>query len=140
MKIILWILFLLLSSNAWCQEWMLDRTKESIINEYKEECQFITINDSSVEFKCGTSSYMHYYKFIDNKCKAMVIQCNEDIKNFFIAKYLEEGYNVEVIKKTQNAGNETWFIFKNKYYHIEILDAKNGDLYMITTSYLGYLK
>jgi hypothetical protein len=96
------VVIMLTSGNVLSQD-LLGKNKAQIIDYYKARRDLIikSINDTIIEYSFITSDNILQFSFRNDSCTLHMFSCNEASKNYFIAKYVEEGYSVEVEKKPE---------------------------------------
>lgn len=149
MRFILAALLFLASYSSYSQVWALGDTQEDIINEYKSSNYYIDkIDEATITFRHNKNKKAISFIFEKGLCVSTFWECTEEVKNYFVSKYVREEYNVRVKKVTENGSDIVWIIFQNDFYEIQILDGymdtskpnPDFDLFIIVTSRLGHLK
>ena len=137
MKSIIVLLFLLSSYSSHSQSYFLGRTKESILNEFRQ-CKLDSISLNDIYLKCGNDNLAFGFK--NGLCSNSIITCDEEAKNALVANLLENGYAVKVT----NEEHASFYEFDNGIYFIQVISGKvnnpEWDLFIVMTIYKKDLK
>lgn len=138
MKKLLPVLLILFHFSSFGQD-LLGKTQKEILNNFnnRQDVEIKAINDTIIKFQ-----YLYYgstygkgymiFLFSNGFCSREVMTCRSETKNYFIAKYVEDGYVVKSTKKETH----TYIEFANTKYYIQIEVPKDTDENIICVSYL----